>query len=129
MRRRCPCGHESTGVFPVVAKAPVCWGPEVRALALYLLCRQHLAVQRCAELLGDVIGAPVSTGWLCAVQLEAGRLLARSSTRYASSSLRCSARMRPALALTHESVQFRSGSSGALSADAALGTNQTPKAA
>ena len=33
------------------------------------------------------------------------------------------------MALTHESVQFRSGSSGALPADAAPGTNQTPKAA
>ena len=33
------------------------------------------------------------------------------------------------MALTHESVQFRSGASVALSADAAAGTNQTPKAA
>ena len=33
------------------------------------------------------------------------------------------------MALTHESVQFRSGASGALPVDAAAGTNQTPKAA
>ena len=74
-RRRCACGHETTGVFPEAARAPVCWGPEVRALAVYLLDRQHLPVARCAELLGDVLGAKVSTGWLCSLQLEAaGRL-------------------------------------------------------
>lgn len=74
-RRRCSCGHESTGVFPAAARAPVCWGPEVRALAVYLMDRQHLPVGRCAELLSDVLGAPVSTGWLCGVQLEAARRL------------------------------------------------------
>ena len=70
-RRRCGCGHETAGVFPEAARAPVCWGPEVRALAVYLMDRQHLPVLRCAELLSDVLGAPVSAGWLCGVQLEA----------------------------------------------------------
>jgi hypothetical protein len=61
--------------FPLEARAPVCWGPEVRAFALYLLDRQHLPVERAAELLADVLGAPVSTGWLCQLQAEAaGRL-------------------------------------------------------
>ena len=74
-RRRCSCGHETAGVFPPAARGAVCWGPEVRALALYLMDRQHLPVARCAELLADVLGAPVSTGWLCGLQLEAaGRL-------------------------------------------------------
>ena len=70
-RRRCGCGYETAGVFPSPARAPVCWGPEVRALAVYLMDRQHLPVMRCAELLSDVLGAPVSAGWLCGVQLEA----------------------------------------------------------
>jgi transposase len=70
-RRRCGCGHETLGVFPPEAKAPVCWGPEVRALAIYLMDRQHLPLERTAELLGELLDAPVSTGWLCAVQLEA----------------------------------------------------------
>lgn len=74
-RRRCACGRESAGVFPSTVTAPVCWGPEVRALAIYLLDRQHLPVLRCAELLGDVLGAPVSAGWLCGLQLEAARRL------------------------------------------------------
>ena len=70
-RRRCSCGAETVAEFPPEAKAPVCWGPEVRAFALYLMDRQHLPVERTAELLRDVLGAPVSTGWLCMLQLEA----------------------------------------------------------
>jgi transposase len=74
-RRRCACGRETVGVFPAEARAPVCWGPEVRALAVYLMDRQHLPLERTAELLGELLDAPVSTGWLCAVQQEAaGRL-------------------------------------------------------
>ena len=87
-RRRCACGAETVGDLPPEARAPVCWGPEVRAFALYLLDRQHLPVARTAELLADVLGAPVSTGWLCNLQAEAaGRLapfLAEITTRLAA---------------------------------------------
>jgi transposase len=38
--------------------------------------RQHLPLERTAELLGELLDAPVSTGWLCAVQLEAAGKLA-----------------------------------------------------
>lgn len=72
-RRRCSCGHETVGTFPPEARAPVCWGPEVRALAIYLMDRQHLPLERCAELLGELLDAPVSTGWLCAVQTGSSR--------------------------------------------------------
>jgi transposase len=75
-RRRCGCGTVTTATFPPEAKAPVCWGPEVRALALYLLDHQHLPVERCAELLAELLDAPVSTGWLCQLQLEAAGKLA-----------------------------------------------------
>jgi len=70
-RCRCECGTVTVADLPPEAKAPVCWGPEVRSFAVYLLCRQHLPVERCAELLADLLGAPVSTGWLCQIQLEA----------------------------------------------------------
>jgi hypothetical protein len=74
-KRRCACGTVTAGEFPPEARAPVCWGPEVRAFAVYLLVRQHLPITRCAELLRDLLGAPVSAGWLCQVRLEAaGRL-------------------------------------------------------
>jgi transposase len=70
-RRRCHCGKETTAPFPPEARAPVCWGPEVRALAVYLMDRQHIPLERTAELLSDLLGANVSTGWLCSVQAEA----------------------------------------------------------
>ena len=74
-RLRCNCGAETVADFPPAARAPVCFGPEVRAFATYLLDRQHLPVERTAELLEDLVGVKVSTGWLCAVQAEAaGRL-------------------------------------------------------
>jgi transposase len=74
-RRRCGCGAETVGPFPAEAKAPVCWGTEVRSFAVYLLDRQHLPVERTAELLEDLLGVAVSTGWLCQIQAEAaGRL-------------------------------------------------------
>jgi transposase len=92
-RRRCGCGAETVADLPPAARAPVCWGPEVRAFALYLLNRQHLPVERTAELLADVLGAPVSTGWLCNVQHEAaGRLapfLAEVKTRLAVEPVIC----------------------------------------
>jgi transposase len=78
-RRRCACGHETVATFPPEARAPVCC-PEVRALAIYLMDRQHLPLERTAELLGELLGelldAPVSTGWLCSVQQEAAGKLA-----------------------------------------------------
>jgi transposase len=49
----------------------VCLGPEVRSLAVYFLDRQHVPVERTAELIADLLGVEVSTGWLCQVQLEA----------------------------------------------------------
>jgi transposase len=75
-RCRCRCGIETTADFPPEARAPVCWGPQVRAFAVYLLDRQHLPVERTAELLADLLGAEVSTGWLCQIQLEAAGKLA-----------------------------------------------------
>jgi transposase len=75
-KRRCACGAVTVGEMPPEARGPVCWGPEVRAFALYLLNRQHLPVERCAELLADVLGVPVSTGWLSNLQGEAaGKLV------------------------------------------------------
>lgn len=74
-RCRCSCGEETLAEFPPAARAPVCYGPEVRALGLYLLDRQHLPYERAAELIEDVLGVKVSTGWLCALQEEAAKLL------------------------------------------------------
>ena len=74
-KRRCGCGKVQAGVFPAAAVGPVCFGPGVRALAVYLMSRQHVPVARCRELLADVLGVEVSTGWLCVVQRDAARRL------------------------------------------------------
>jgi transposase len=70
-RCRCSCGTETLAAFAPEARSPVCFGPEVRAFAVYLLDRQHLPIERTAELIADLLGVEVSTGWLCQVQLEA----------------------------------------------------------
>jgi transposase len=75
-RRVCPCGCVTAGVFPAEATAPACWGPRVRALGLYLTHRQHIPFERAAEMMSDVLGAPVSTGFLAGLATEADRRLA-----------------------------------------------------
>jgi transposase len=63
-RRECGCGVVTRAAFPTEATAPTCYGPGVAALAVYLLGRQHLPVERAAECLEEAFGAAVSTGWL-----------------------------------------------------------------
>jgi transposase len=69
-RRRCACGKVTTGTFPQQVRAPTQYGPGVRALGCYLLVQQHLPIDRAAQLLADVLGAPVATGTLAAVVAE-----------------------------------------------------------
>jgi len=66
-RRQCGCGAVTRAAFPREATAPTCYGPGVAALAVYLLGRQHLPVERAAECLEEAFGAAVSTGWLSAL--------------------------------------------------------------
>jgi transposase/uncharacterized coiled-coil protein SlyX len=69
-RRRCTCGTTTQAAFPAEARAAACYGPGVRALCCYLLVHQHLPVDRAAQLLGDVLGAPLATGTVAAVLAE-----------------------------------------------------------
>jgi transposase len=69
-RRRCGCGHVTAARFPDQARAAACYGPGIRALAVYLGVGQHLPVERAAELLGDGLGASVSAGWLAGLVAE-----------------------------------------------------------
>jgi transposase len=71
MSCRCRCGSTTKAAFPAVARATTCYGTTVRALACYMVARQHLPVARAAELLGDALGAAVSTGWLSGITMEA----------------------------------------------------------
>jgi len=61
----------TTGSFAPEAKAPTTYGPNVRVNALYLLHGQHLSVERTAEAISAMLGAPVSTGFVASLAAEA----------------------------------------------------------
>jgi len=65
--RRCGCGTVTMADAPAGVGAPAQYGPGVRAFATYLLAGQHLPLARTAELLTELLGAPISqgslTGW------------------------------------------------------------------
>lgn len=63
-QRRCRCGHLTRAQAPAGVNAPACYGPNLRALAAYLLVYQHIPVARTAELIADLTGARPSTGWV-----------------------------------------------------------------
>jgi transposase len=71
----CDCGCETTAAFPPEVRAPVSYGPRVRAIVAYLLGRQHLPNRRVAETMADLFALPISSGAVDAVYAEAGRRL------------------------------------------------------
>ncbi len=74
--RRCGCcGQESTAAFPEAVRAPVSYGPRVRAVVAYLLARQHIPVQRSAEAMADLFGIEMATGTVDAIYADAARRL------------------------------------------------------
>lgn len=58
------CGCETSALLPAEATSPACYGPDVKAYAIYLLCRQHVPQERCAEPLAEMFGVTVSAGTL-----------------------------------------------------------------
>jgi transposase len=74
-RRRCICGCVTAGVFPPEANAPATYGSFITGVASYLLAHQHLPVARTADFLSDVLGCPVSTGWVAGLLPRAAELL------------------------------------------------------
>lgn len=72
--RVCGCGACTVGEFPGHAISPICYGPNVEALAAYLHTRQYLPYKRMAELFRDVLRIPVSQGGI-------GRLLHRCARK------------------------------------------------
>jgi transposase len=68
--KRCACGTVTKGAFPAEARGHASYGPRIRAVALYLLSRQHLPFERTKEALADLLGVTVSTGFLDSVYSE-----------------------------------------------------------
>jgi transposase len=73
--RECKCGALCKGKFPAGVNAPVQYGPMLKAVALYLICRHHVPYKRCAELLSFVLSAPLSVGTLHSWIRQAGEQL------------------------------------------------------
>jgi transposase len=74
---RCACGKEHVAPRPPgVPDAALSIGPRLRALAVYLVVFQHVPVERCRELISDVAGAEVSTGFIHSCLAKAAGLAA-----------------------------------------------------
>jgi transposase len=74
MRRTCGCGQVTTALPPPgVTGGPVCYGPNVVAAATLLASTDVIGVERAADLMGALLKAPVSTGFVsrCLVRLDA----------------------------------------------------------
>jgi transposase len=78
-RCRCACGMVTAEPMPEeIAGSPSSYGPNLRALAVYLLVFQHIPVERTAVLIRDVSGAEVSTGWVASLLPQAAGLVENS---------------------------------------------------
>ncbi len=88
-RRRCGCGADTTAAFPSEAIGPVCWGPRARAVAAYLMGRQHLPLERTAEAMEVLFAAPMGEGILAGLLPEASRRLEGFVTRLRSLLTKC----------------------------------------
>jgi transposase len=62
MSLACGCGAITTAPVPAGVLAPVQYGPRITAVATYLVDAHHVPVARTAQILTDLLGAPVSTG-------------------------------------------------------------------
>ena len=69
---RCACGSETKAIAPKEATAPACYGPGIRALAVYLSVYQHVPYDRLAEIFSDLVQIPVSVGAIASMVKEAG---------------------------------------------------------
>jgi len=74
-RCRCSCGHETVGLFPTEATGPTCWGPRAKAVAAYLMARQHLPLERCAEAMALLFDTPIGEGTLAGLLPDAAERL------------------------------------------------------
>ena len=101
MCRTCGCGQVTTALPPPgVTGGPVCYGPNVTGAATLLASTDVIGVERAADLMGALLSAPVSAGFVsrCLVRLDA--------------------------ALT--AAGFEDALKDALKAAAVLGTDETP---
>lgn len=75
-QKQCPhCHHLTTAAFPRGVQAPIQYGPNVGATAVYLVEQQLLPLARACEVMSDLLGVQMSEGTVgslikrCAFQL------------------------------------------------------------
>jgi transposase len=74
---RCCCGKVDVAGRPAgVPDSAVSIGPNLRALAVYLVVFQHVPIERCAQLIADVTGAQVSAGFVHSCLAKAAEAVA-----------------------------------------------------
>jgi transposase len=74
---RCGCGRMPVAACPQgVPDSAVSIGPNLRALAVYLVIFQHVPIERCARLIADVTGAQVSEGFIHSCLAKAAEMIA-----------------------------------------------------
>lgn len=72
--KRCPnCGAENRATFPKGITQPVQYGPEIRALAVYLNQYQMIPLERVSETFADVFGHSLAEGTI----FDAGQTVAQ----------------------------------------------------
>lgn len=73
----CPdCGAENRGTFPKEVTQPVQYGPEIKALAVYLNQYQLIPLERVSETFADIFEHPLAEGTI----LNAGQAVAQQVT-------------------------------------------------
>jgi len=106
---RCPgCGATTRGAVPDETRAPVQYGPRLRALAVYLVQQQFMPYARARELLAEVFGAPLSVGTLVRLVQQAGEYQHAAAVE---SQIR--RRLRRAAVLHHDETGLRVVDAGA----------------
>jgi transposase len=74
---RCGCGKMHVAARPPgVSGSVVSIGPNLRALAVYLVVFQHVPAERCARLIADVTGAGISAGFVHSCLARAAEVIA-----------------------------------------------------
>ena len=79
MRRTCGCGQVTTAPAPPgVTGGPACYGPNVTDAATLLASTDVIGIERAADLMGALLKAPVSTGFVsrCLIRLDAALIAA-----------------------------------------------------
>ena len=81
LESRCACGKAHRSVFPTTVVAPVQYGMQIKALAVYLTEHHMLPLERTAQLLGDCYDAPISAATVMTMIREAEERLAPTARR------------------------------------------------